>query len=101
MGAWGMSGDEFKTQDTTYFRQGLRITSLAIDDGKIAAVWRPGTGAQWVQWGMSGDEFKAHDTTYFPQGLRITSLAIHDGKDRRRLASRRRHPLGQLGLVVR
>src|SRR5215212_5732973 len=34
---WGMSGDEFKAQDTTYFAQGLRITSLVIDNGKLAA----------------------------------------------------------------
>jgi hypothetical protein len=77
---WGMTGDEFKAQDTTYFGQGLRISALAIRDGRIAAVWRPGTGAQWVRWGMTGDEFKAQDTTYFAQGLRITSLVIEAGK---------------------
>jgi murein DD-endopeptidase MepM/ murein hydrolase activator NlpD len=77
---WGMSGDEFKTQDTTFFGQGLRVSSLAIRDGKIAAVWRPGTGTQWVRWGMSGDDFKAQDTTYFAQGLRVSSLEIEGGK---------------------
>ena len=77
---WGMSGDEFKAQDTTYFGQGLRISSLAIRDGRIAAVWHPGAGTQWVRWGMSGDEFKAQDTTYFAQGLRVTSLEIEGGK---------------------
>ena len=53
---WGMSGDEFKAQDSTYFAQGLRVTSLVIENGKIAAVWHPGSGAQWIRWGMSGDE---------------------------------------------
>jgi murein DD-endopeptidase MepM/ murein hydrolase activator NlpD len=77
---WGMSADEFKTQDTTYFGQGLRISSLALRDGKIAAVWRPGTGTQWVRWGMSGDEFKAQDTTYFAQGLRVSLLEIEGGR---------------------
>ena len=77
---WGMSGDEFKAQDTTYFGQGLRVTSLAIRDGRIAAVWRPGSGTQWVRWGMSGDEFKAQDTTYFAQGLRVSSLEIEGGR---------------------
>ena len=77
---WGMSGDDFKAQDTTYFAQGLRVSTLEIEGGKIAAVWRPGTGTQWVRWGMSGDEFKAQDTTYFGQGLRITSLVIEAGK---------------------
>jgi murein DD-endopeptidase MepM/ murein hydrolase activator NlpD len=77
---WGMTSDEFKTHDATYFPQGLRVTSLALHDGKIAAVWQPGTGTQWVKWGMTSDEFKTHDATYFPQGLRVTSLALHDGK---------------------
>ena len=77
---WGMSWDEFKAQDRTYFDQGLRVTSLAIRDGRYAAVWRPGAGAQWIRPGMSGDEFKAQDTTYFDQGLRVTSMAIENGK---------------------
>jgi len=77
---WGMSGGDFKAQDTIYFAQGLRITSLAMRDGKLAAVWRPGSGTQWVHWGLSSAEFKAQDTTYFAQGLRITSLVVEDGK---------------------
>ena len=75
-----MSGDEFKAQDTTYFNQGLRVSELAIREGKFAAVWQPGNGTQWIRWGMSGDEFKAQDTTYFGQGLRITSLEIEGGR---------------------
>jgi murein DD-endopeptidase MepM/ murein hydrolase activator NlpD len=77
---WGMSGDQFKAQDTTYFGRGLRVASLAMRAGRLAAVWRPGAGAQWVRWGMTGDEFKAQDSTYFGQGLRITSMAIENGK---------------------
>ncbi len=77
---WGLSGDEFKAQDTTYFGQGLRVTSLAIREGRIAAVWRPGTGAQWVRWGMTGDEFKAQDTAYFAQGLRVESFEMEGGR---------------------
>lgn len=77
---WGMSGDEFKAQDTAYFNQGLRISLLAIRAGRIAAVWRPGDGTQWVRWGMSGDQFKAQDTTYFNQGLRVTSLEMEGGR---------------------
>jgi Bacterial tandem repeat domain 1 len=46
----------------------------------FAAVWRPGSGAQWVRWGMSSDDFKAQDTTYFTQGLRVTSLVIKSEK---------------------
>ena len=77
---WGMTGDEFKAQDTTYFNQGLRISTLAIRAGRLAAVWQPGAGTQWVRWGMTGDEFKAQDTTYFNQGLRVTCLEIEGGK---------------------
>jgi len=77
---WDMTGDQFKTQDKTYFDQGLRVTSLAIRNGRIAAVWRPGNGTQWIHWDMSADAFKAKDKTYFDQGLRVTSLAIRDGR---------------------
>ena len=54
--------------------------SLEIEGGKIAAVWHPGAGTQWVHWGLSSSDFKTRDTTYFAQGLRITSLAIEGGK---------------------
>lgn len=77
---WGLTSDEFKAQDSTFFAQGLRIQNFAIRGGRIAAVWRPGSGTQWVHWGLSSDAFKAQDTTYFAQGLRITSFEIEDGK---------------------
>ena len=76
----GMTADEFKAQDKTYFDQGLRIKSLAIRGGRFTAVWQPGSGAQWVRWGMTPDEFKAQDQTYFNQGLRITALEIEGGR---------------------
>ena len=63
---WDMTGDQFKTQDKTYFDQGLRVTSLAIRNGKIAAVWRPGNGTQWIHWDMSADDVQG-------QGQRRTS----------------------------
>jgi hypothetical protein len=75
-----MTFDEFKAQDDTYFKQGLRITSLVIENGKFTVVWQTGTGTQWVRAGMTFDEFKAQDTTYFGQGLRITALALDNGK---------------------
>jgi murein DD-endopeptidase MepM/ murein hydrolase activator NlpD len=75
-----MSGDEFKAQDTAYYNQGLRLALLGIREGRIAAVWRPGAGTQWVRWGMSGDQFKAQDAAYFGQGLRITALEIEGGR---------------------
>jgi acyl carrier protein len=76
----GMTVDEFKAQDKTYFDQGLRLKSLAIRGGRFAAVWRPGSGVQWWRSGMTVDEFKAQDKTYFDQGLRITALEIDGGR---------------------
>ena len=70
---WGMSGDEFKAQDTTYFPQGLRVTRWRSTNGKSAR--RCGVRAratQWMRWGMSGDDFVAQDRSTFAQGLRIT-----------------------------
>lgn len=77
---WGLSEAEFKAKDAIYFAQGLRVTSLIIDNGKFAAVWHPGNGTQWIHWGMSTDELMAKDRTYFAQGLRITTLLNHNGK---------------------
>ena len=74
-----MSVDEFKAQDAAYVAQGLRITSLAMRNGRVAAVWRPGSGPQWWRSGMSVHEFKAQDAAYVAQGLRITSLAVENG----------------------
>ena len=45
-----------------------------------AAVWRPGSGAQWWRSGMSYDDFKSQDKTYFDQNLRIDSLAVREGR---------------------
>lgn len=76
----GMTVDEFKAQDLTYFNQGLRITALEIDNGRFAAVWHPGNGAQWWRAGMTGAELEAQDQIYFPQGLRLAVLAIENGR---------------------
>src|SRR5262249_11461496 len=69
----GMTADELKAQDKTYFDQGLRLEDVDIKNGKYAAVWRPGSGAQWWRAGMTADELKAQDKTYFDQGLRLTA----------------------------
>src|SRR5262249_46970609 len=60
----GMTADELKAQDKTYFDQGLRLEDVDIKNGKYAAIWRPGSGAQWWRAGMTADEFKAQDKTY-------------------------------------
>src|SRR5262245_49034458 len=76
----GMTADEFKDQDKTYFDKGLRLTAVQIDDGRYLAVWRPGGGEQRWRSGMSADEFKDQDKTYFDKGLRLTTAQIADGK---------------------
>lgn len=76
-----MSVVDFKVQDTLYVALGLRVTSLAMNNGKIAAVWRPGSGAQWVRVGMSVFDFTMQDMIHLVNGLRVTSLAIdNNGK---------------------
>ena len=70
---WGMSGDEFKAQDTTYFNQGLRVTCLEIEGGKIAAVWRPGPGTQWVLPGVA--RCPCHRGSKATRVLRRTAVA--------------------------
>jgi hypothetical protein len=78
--ASGLSYDQFKQEDKTYFDQNLRLKSLVVRDGVYAAIWRPGAGAQWWKPDMTYDEFKQQDKIYFDQGLRISSLEIDNGK---------------------
>jgi hypothetical protein len=70
-----------------------------MSDIAFGAVWRPGSGAQWVRWGMSDDEFKTQDTTYFGQGLRRLVTRNPRRQDRGRLAPRHGYPVGALGHV--
>jgi hypothetical protein len=76
----GMTFDQFKAQDLSYFNQDLRIKSLAIRNGRFTAVWRPGSGTQWWRSGMTFDQFKTQDQSYFKQGLRITALELENGR---------------------
>lgn len=78
-----MSWDEFKGHDGTYFDQGLRVTTLELENGRYTAVWRPGSGTQWIRVGMSYGDFVGQDRTYFAQGLRITCLAYERGATQR------------------
>src|SRR5258706_14442587 len=80
MVAFGHDDRRFQGAEQTYFKQGLRIRSLSIRDGRFTAVWQPGSGAQWWRSGMSLAEFKAQDQAYFNQGLRITALEIDNGR---------------------
>lgn len=56
------------------------LASQAAQADGYLAVWRPGSGTQWVKAGVSSDEFKTADLAYFKQGLRIVSLHVRDGK---------------------
>ncbi|MFL6203675.1 MAG: M23 family metallopeptidase [Thermoanaerobaculia bacterium] len=76
----GMTLQELKDQDKTYFDKGLRLTDVEVADGKYLAVWRPGSGAQWWRAGMSLQELKDQDKTYFDKGLRLTDVEVADGK---------------------
>jgi murein DD-endopeptidase MepM/ murein hydrolase activator NlpD len=59
---------------------GFIMQPAGAADLGLAAVWRPGTGVQWVRAGMTWDEFKAQDATYLNQGLRVTSLDVRGGR---------------------
>jgi murein DD-endopeptidase MepM/ murein hydrolase activator NlpD len=76
----GMTFDQFKSKDTTYFNKGLRLVDVEISRGKYTAVWRPGSGEQRWRTGMSRSQARAQDRTYFNRGLRLTDMEIHDGK---------------------
>lgn len=76
----GISVEQFKTWEATYYKQGLRIVSLVVRDGRFTAVWQPGTGEQRVHAGLSGAAFKTQDTAYFKKGLRIAAFSIDGGR---------------------
>jgi len=76
----GLSWSQFKTQDKTYFDQGLRLEDIEVASGKYTAVWRPGSGAQWVHPGLTWSQFKAQDKAYFDKGLRLKDLEVAGGE---------------------
>ncbi|MEA2685217.1 MAG: hypothetical protein QOE93_412 [Actinomycetota bacterium] len=65
----GMSVGDLEAQDRAYFGQGLRITSLAVRDGRFAAVWSSGRGVV---------DLTTEDTAYFRGGLRLAFIELHD-----------------------
>jgi murein DD-endopeptidase MepM/ murein hydrolase activator NlpD len=75
-----MTGEEFEAHDASHLAEGLLVSSLALDQGRLAAVWRPGEGAQWVKWGITFGELVTADRTYFAQGLRLVALAHDAGR---------------------
>ncbi len=81
-GQWwktGMSLDDFKQADKTYFSQGYTLAALDVQDSEVAAVWRPGAGGQHWGIGMSMNELKSNDAMYFKQGYRLKILKKHGG----------------------
>ena len=77
---WGMSVEELEAEDKVRFDEGLRISALAVRDGRFAAVWRPGDSVQWWRAGMTADEFVQQDLAWFAQGLRVTALRVDGGR---------------------
>ena len=76
----GMTLDQFKSLDKTYFKKGLRIQSVAMQGRRYTVVWRRGSGAQWWRAGMTLSQMKAQDATYFKQGLRIHAMELQGGR---------------------
>jgi murein DD-endopeptidase MepM/ murein hydrolase activator NlpD len=73
-----MNGAEFGAQDKTYFDQGLRLSALTSENGSYAAVWRPGSGAQWWSRERCTVDLQTEDAAYFKQGLRLGFIEIED-----------------------
>src|SRR5260370_36589090 len=65
------------TQDEAYKQEGLRIHVLKVHDGKLTAVWQPGSGAQAIELGLSVGRFVAEDGSNFKNGLRVQALRVH------------------------
>jgi hypothetical protein len=79
-GQWwktGMTINDFKQSDDSYFAQGYRLAALDVQGGEVAAVWRSGSGGQHWSIGMSIEELKANDAIYFKQGYRLKTLKKH------------------------
>ena len=78
--ATGLSYNDFKEKDETYFDQGLRLIAFDIKDGKYAGVWQPGSGEQRWRSEMTLSQFEDQDDNYFDQDLRIVALDVSGGK---------------------
>ncbi|GIF62184.1 hypothetical protein Ais01nite_02190 [Asanoa ishikariensis] len=68
------SWSSFLERDDFYFDNGYRITELDVVGHDVTAVWRPGSGAQWVHGHMSIGELELWDDIYYDQGLRMAEL---------------------------
>ncbi|MDG4823240.1 hypothetical protein O7635_15395 [Asanoa sp. WMMD1127] len=69
-----LSWSEFLERDAAYFANGYRITELDVVGHGITAVWRPGSGAQWVHPALSIGALELLDDIYYNQGLRLAEL---------------------------
>jgi hypothetical protein len=78
--ASGMDLDEFKAKDAGFFKKGLRLTVMDIENGSFAGVWRSGSGAQWWHFGLDYDKFKAKDAEFFEKGLRLEQIDYEFGE---------------------
>jgi hypothetical protein len=74
----GLTPTELVAHDKIYAAKGLRIRVLKVANGKLTAIWRPGTGAQVIHMGLSWDLFKAEDKKNFDNGLRLQALEVHE-----------------------
>jgi hypothetical protein len=69
-----MSWSTFIDRGNALFEDGLRITQMDVVGHDVTAVWRPGTGAQWVRGHLSIDDLTYWNDLYFSQGLRLVDL---------------------------
>jgi hypothetical protein len=69
-----MSWSEFIQRGNDMFEDGLRIVQMDVVGHDVTAVWRSGSGAQWVKGHLSIDDLTYWNDYYYNQGLRLVDL---------------------------
>jgi hypothetical protein len=71
-----MTQATFTDQARAQHAKGFRLVSTDVSDGAYAAIWRPGTGAEYFFSGSVSDAADK-DRQFFGEGLRLVSLSLH------------------------
>ncbi|MGI8951732.1 MAG: hypothetical protein ACR2FN_09140 [Chitinophagaceae bacterium] len=72
--------DEFKSEDSKHFNNGLRLKYLHVEDGHFIGIWQEGSGGQHWLANVSFDEFKQKDEELKNQGFMLMKMNDDGGK---------------------
>jgi cellobiose-specific phosphotransferase system component IIB len=72
----GMSSSTFADWANTHAKEGLRLhwVDKSFHDGKWTAVWRPGTGREWIKMAVRRSDFNVIDKDFFDNNYRLETL---------------------------